>query len=115
MRNGRETWLQFSRTLAVVALGTLVLVRGGRAFAQDTAPVVPSASTPPAPSVRTRVPLDLVIDKSKVDLAEHHLELRASRDLERVTIKVVGDSGAILADDSRDLGPQPAGKPLVVG
>jgi outer membrane protein OmpA-like peptidoglycan-associated protein len=61
------------------------------------------------------VPLDLVIDKSKVDLAEHHLELRASRDLERVTIKVIGDSGAVLADDSRDLAPQPAGKPLVVG
>jgi outer membrane protein OmpA-like peptidoglycan-associated protein len=61
------------------------------------------------------VPLDLAIDKSKVDLAEHHLELRASRDLERLTIKVIGDSGAVLADDSRDLGPQPAGKPLVVG
>jgi outer membrane protein OmpA-like peptidoglycan-associated protein len=56
-----------------------------------------------------------VIEKSKVDLAEHHLELRANRDLTKLTIKVVGDSGAVLDADSRDLGPQPAGKPLVVG
>jgi outer membrane protein OmpA-like peptidoglycan-associated protein len=59
-------------------------------------------------------PLQVDIDKSKVDLSEHHLELRASRALLRVTIKVTGDSGAVLADDSLDLGPQPAGAPLVV-
>jgi outer membrane protein OmpA-like peptidoglycan-associated protein len=59
-------------------------------------------------------PLQVDIDKSKVDLNEHHLELRASRALLRVTIKVTGDSGAVLADDSLDLGPQPASAPLVV-
>jgi outer membrane protein OmpA-like peptidoglycan-associated protein len=59
-------------------------------------------------------PLLLDVDKSKVDLNEHRLELKASRALLRVTIKVTGDSGAILADDSLDLGPQPAGAPLVV-
>jgi outer membrane protein OmpA-like peptidoglycan-associated protein len=77
---------------------------------------VSAADDPPdASAPRARVPLDLTIDKSKVDLPGHHLELKASRDLARVTIKVVGDSGAALADESRDLGPLPAGTPLVVG
>jgi outer membrane protein OmpA-like peptidoglycan-associated protein len=66
-------------------------------------------SSPPA-----KVPLDVVIDRAKVDLAAHHLELKASRDLAKVTIKVVGDSGAVLADDSRDLDHHPAGTPLAV-
>jgi outer membrane protein OmpA-like peptidoglycan-associated protein len=61
-----------------------------------------------------KAPLQVEVDKSKVDLKEHHLELRASRDLAKVTIKVTGDSGAVLADESSDLGPQPAGTPLVV-
>jgi outer membrane protein OmpA-like peptidoglycan-associated protein len=82
----------------------------------DPAPTGSSSSAPSAaPRPRARVPLDVVIDKSKVDLTDHHLELRASRDLARVTIKVVGDSGAILTDDERDLAPQPAGKPLIIG
>jgi outer membrane protein OmpA-like peptidoglycan-associated protein len=125
MRNGHETARRTSRTLAVLgalfgaflgAFAALVQVWGGSALAQESAPVPSASPSPPPPSgARARVPLDLVIDKSKVDLAEHHLEVRASRDLERVTIKVVGDSGAVLADDSRDLAPQPAGKPLVVG
>jgi outer membrane protein OmpA-like peptidoglycan-associated protein len=55
-----------------------------------------------------------LIDKAKVDLNEHHLEVKASRDLAKVTIKVVGDSGAVLADDARELSAHPAGTPLVV-
>jgi len=129
MRDWHGTGRQTSRALArlaallalvpFAALAALVLIDlidGRSAYAQEASPA-PSASTSPSPpsGAHARVPLDLVIDKSKVDLAEHHLEVRASRDLERVTIKVVGDSGAVLADDSRDLAPQPAGKPLVVG
>jgi outer membrane protein OmpA-like peptidoglycan-associated protein len=67
-----------------------------------------------ASAPRARAPLDLAIDKSKVDLPGHHLELKASRDLTKVTVKVVGDSGAVLADEARDLPPHPAGAPLVV-
>ncbi len=107
---------------SVISSAILLAVPAALALADETPPPAPSAGgaappTAPAPSPgpRTRFPLDLVIDKSKVDLVEHHLELRASRDLARVTIKVTGDSGAVLADDSRDLPPQPAGKPLVVG
>jgi outer membrane protein OmpA-like peptidoglycan-associated protein len=80
-----------------------------------TAPPSASPSSAAAPRPRARVPLDVVIDKSKVDLTDHHLEIRASRDLVRITIKVIGDSGNVLDADERDLGPQPAGKPLVVG
>jgi outer membrane protein OmpA-like peptidoglycan-associated protein len=56
----------------------------------------------------------MTIDKSKVDLTEHHLELRASRPLARVTLKVTGDSGSVLADVERELASYPSGKPLVV-
>ena len=66
------------------------------------------------PDSHAKSPLLMEIDKSKVDLKENHLELKASRALLRVTIKVTGDSGSILADDSLDLPPQPAGVPLVV-
>jgi outer membrane protein OmpA-like peptidoglycan-associated protein len=60
-----------------------------------------------------RPALQVDIDKSKVDLKEHHLELKASRSLVKVTLKVVGDSGTVLADDSHDVS-QPANTPLVV-
>lgn len=59
-------------------------------------------------------PLKVDVDKSKVDLKEHHLELRASHDLTKVSIKVTGDSGNVLDSESVDLGPQPANTPLVV-
>jgi outer membrane protein OmpA-like peptidoglycan-associated protein len=74
--------------------------------------IAASASADDAPAA-TRVPLNVVIDKSKVNLQDHHLELKASRDLVKVTIKVVGDSGAVLAEEERPL-THPAGTPLVV-
>lgn len=69
---------------------------------------------PEAPSAGAKPALQVLIDKSKVDLNEHHLELKASRDLAKVTLRVTGDSGAVLADVERDLSSYPAGKPLVV-
>jgi outer membrane protein OmpA-like peptidoglycan-associated protein len=61
-----------------------------------------------------KAPLRVDVDKSKVDLKEHHLELVASRPLAKVAIKVTGDSGTVLDAQSLDLGPHPAGSPLVV-
>jgi len=84
------------------------------AFAGGPVPTGVEAHPADDTGPRRHVPLDLFIDKSKVDLHEHHLELKASRDLAKVSIKVVGDSGATLADETHDLGPQPAGTPLVV-
>jgi outer membrane protein OmpA-like peptidoglycan-associated protein len=59
-------------------------------------------------------PLEVTIDLAKVSLDEHRLELKASHDLAKVTIKVVGDSGAVIASEERDLPPLPAGRPLVL-
>jgi outer membrane protein OmpA-like peptidoglycan-associated protein len=72
------------------------------------------AEQPGAPPAGPRSALQVSIDKSKVDLSEHHLELKASRALAKVTIKVTGDSGAVLADFERELSAYPAGQPLVV-
>jgi outer membrane protein OmpA-like peptidoglycan-associated protein len=78
-------------------------------------PAPPASSAPAQAAPRApKVPLDVAIDKSKVDLKEHHLELVASRNLVRVTAHVVGDSGAVLAHVDRDLQSHPAGAPLVV-
>jgi outer membrane protein OmpA-like peptidoglycan-associated protein len=90
-----ETHAEEPRQPAMPLGGRIVVARDSSAFA-------------------SRAPLELLVDKSKVDLAEHHLELRASRDLAKVTIKVTGESGAILADEARDLSSHPAGTPLVV-
>jgi outer membrane protein OmpA-like peptidoglycan-associated protein len=96
----------------------LAVALSAPALADEPAPAAPDApagSSTNAARPRGRFPLEVAIDKSKVDLVEHHLELRASRDLVKLTIKVIGDSGAVLDADARDLGPQPAGKTLVVG
>jgi outer membrane protein OmpA-like peptidoglycan-associated protein len=83
------------------------------------APLLPAlavraARADDAPAAPPRVPLQVMVDKTKVDLTDHHLELKASRSLVRVTLKVTGDSGAVIADVDRELASYPAGKPLVV-
>jgi len=98
------------RTLLTLVAMTVAL--GGSASADERAPATPSPMTREAPR---RVPLQLVVDKAKVDLKDHHLELRASRDLAKVTVHVVGDSGAVLAHEVIDLASHRAGAPLVVG
>jgi outer membrane protein OmpA-like peptidoglycan-associated protein len=83
--------------LLSVALAVMPVLGAGTSHAQNAKP-----------------PMQVELDKSKVDLKEHHLELRASHDLTKVTIKVTGDSGNVLDNQSSDLGPQPANAPLVV-
>ena len=63
-------------------------------------------SSAPAPQIQ--------IDKSKVDLANHHLEMRMSVPPTDVEIKVLGESGEVLAEERHDLTGQPAGAPLTV-
>ncbi len=72
----------------------------------------PTAPPPASPPPRAALRLD--VDKAKVDLAGHRLEITPSNDLVRVTIKVVGDSGAVLALDEKALASHPARTPLVV-
>jgi outer membrane protein OmpA-like peptidoglycan-associated protein len=91
-----------------------LVVRGFRTLLV-TAVVALAASAALAPlRTHAEVPLQVAVDKSKVDLDGHHLELKASRPLVRVTLKVTGDSGAVIADVDRELSSYPAGKPLVV-
>jgi outer membrane protein OmpA-like peptidoglycan-associated protein len=60
----------------------------------------------PAPQV--------VVDKSKVDLANHRLELSVSRPPAEVRIKVLADTGEVLAEETHDFSGHLAGSPLMV-
>jgi outer membrane protein OmpA-like peptidoglycan-associated protein len=61
-----------------------------------------------------REPLKISIDKSKVDLKQHRLEMVLSREAAKVTLRVIGDSGGILADQEIDFSGKPSGVPLLV-
>jgi len=54
------------------------------------------------------------VDKSKVDLANHRLEMRMSLPPADVEIKVLTETGEELADERHDFTGQPAGAPLIV-
>jgi outer membrane protein OmpA-like peptidoglycan-associated protein len=56
----------------------------------------------------------LQVDKSKVDLANHRLEVRMSLPPAEIEIKVTSDSGEELADERHDFTGQAAGAPLIV-
>jgi outer membrane protein OmpA-like peptidoglycan-associated protein len=75
------------------------------------------AMAPPAARAGTtrKTPApQLQVDKSKIDLANHRLELRMSLPPAEVEIKVLSDSGEELADERHDFTGQPAGSPLVL-
>ena len=59
-------------------------------------------------------PLQVQVDKRKVDLKAHHLEVKMSHPAGKVKITVVGESGATLADETQEFAGRPAGTPLVV-
>jgi outer membrane protein OmpA-like peptidoglycan-associated protein len=76
-----------------------------------SAPSVASAAAKkavPASALRVQV------DKSKVDLKEHRLEVRMSLPAAKVKIVVYSDSDAVLADEEHDFSGRPAGSPLIV-
>jgi outer membrane protein OmpA-like peptidoglycan-associated protein len=56
----------------------------------------------------------VTIDRSKVDLVGHTLEVRLSRAADKVTLKAVGQSGAVLAEVEKSFGGAPAGTVLVM-
>lgn len=95
------------------ALAAAIAVTGTAALAL-VAPLGARAEGPPPASGAPRTALDVTIDLTKVSLADHRLEVKASHDLAKVTLRVIGDSGAVLASDERDLPPQPAGRPLTL-
>lgn len=78
-----------------------------------TAPVFADGATQTSDAGAV-APLEIALDKSKVDLAGHTLELSLSRDAAKVTIKVIGDDGAVLAEEEHDCAGKRAGETIVV-
>lgn len=59
-------------------------------------------------------PLQIQIDKTKVDLGANKFEIRLSRPAGKVEFKVIGESGFPLADESRSFTGKEAGEPLEI-
>jgi outer membrane protein OmpA-like peptidoglycan-associated protein len=59
-------------------------------------------------------PLRMTVDKSKVDLPQHRLEVTLSHQVPKIAIKVTGESGEVLADDEEDVSARPSGAPIIV-
>lgn len=66
---------------------------------------------PPPPKLP---PLEVHIDKQRVDLERRQLELRMSRPAGRVELKVYGESGMLLAEVEQSFDGKPAKAPLLV-
>ena len=58
--------------------------------------------------------LKVVVDKGKVDLKGHRLEVKMSRPAGKVKITVYDESNAKLADEEQDFSGRPDGTPLIV-
>jgi outer membrane protein OmpA-like peptidoglycan-associated protein len=67
-----------------------------------------------AGSARTASPLRIEIDKSKIDLGQHRLEVKMSRKAGKIAIRVQGESGATLAEEEQDFSGREALSPLIV-
>ena len=62
----------------------------------------------------TGSPLKVQVDKSKVDLKQHRLEVKMSHPAGKVKIEVYAESEAVIADEEQDFTGRPAGAPLIV-
>ena len=101
-----------STLLGSALMGCSVLIAAGATAAPDApASAQPAPSPAPSPS---RSGLDVVIDKSKVDLKEHRLEVKMNHVAAKVTIKVYDESGVVLADEEHPFDGRAPGSTLVV-
>jgi outer membrane protein OmpA-like peptidoglycan-associated protein len=78
------------------------------------AALVVAATLAGPPVLGAGSPLKVQVDKSKVDLKQHRLEVKMSHPAGKVKIQVYADSEASLADEEQDFSGRPAGTPLVV-
>jgi outer membrane protein OmpA-like peptidoglycan-associated protein len=69
----------------------------------------------PAEPAAPRSSLEIVIDKSKVDLIAHRLEVRMNHVAAKVTVKVFGEFGAVLAETEQDFTGRAPGTSLLIG
>src|SRR5262245_60529744 len=101
----------------------LLASAAGAARGDDLAPIPPnvgSQATPhpapaePAPMQNRPGSLQVTIDRAKVDLENHKLEVKLSRAAAKVKIKVFGQSGAVLAEVETPFNGAAPGTPLVM-
>jgi outer membrane protein OmpA-like peptidoglycan-associated protein len=59
-------------------------------------------------------PLKVQVDKTKVDLKQHRLEVKMSHPAGKVKLQVYAESEAVLAEEEQDFSGRPAGAPLIV-
>jgi outer membrane protein OmpA-like peptidoglycan-associated protein len=59
-------------------------------------------------------PLQIMVDRSKVDLKAHRLEIKLSRKPSKVSLRVESESGAVLAEEEQDFSERTAPSPLVL-
>jgi outer membrane protein OmpA-like peptidoglycan-associated protein len=90
--------------LAVVVAGAAALLPAA-AGAKDHAP---------AGTITAGSALRIQVDKSKVDLKAHRLEVKMSHPAGKVSLRVIGESEAVLAEEEQDFSGRPAGAPLLV-
>ena len=88
--------------------------RLGRLALGCLAVLVVAAPSAAAAGEKKLPPLKVHIDKSKVDLDSHTLEVKLSRTASRVQLRVYGESGALIAEQEQDFEGAPAGKALKV-
>lgn len=75
------------------------------------------ATAPAALAAKAATPasaLKVLVDKSKVDMKAHRLEVKMSRPAGKVKITVYDESNAVLADDEQDFSGRAGGTPLIV-
>jgi outer membrane protein OmpA-like peptidoglycan-associated protein len=87
------------RPLISAILALSILASSAAVFADD-------AKAPQRPALK------VMIDRSKVDLKAHTLEVKLSRAADKVRLKVFGESGAILAEVEKPFNGAPAGTAL---
>jgi outer membrane protein OmpA-like peptidoglycan-associated protein len=103
---GRRTtrWPRGVRVIAALWVAAAITPSSVHAEGDDA----PPATQAPASK------LELTIDKAKVDLKEHKLEVKMNHIAAKVTVKVFDDSGAVLADEEHPFARVAPGTPLVV-
>jgi outer membrane protein OmpA-like peptidoglycan-associated protein len=97
--------------LPAVAVVILLLAASSVAVAED---VVQPRGGVPLQTPQRRA-LEVRIDRAKVDLDHHRLEVKLSRAADKVTLKVIGESGATLAEVEKPFKGAAAGTPLEIG
>src|SRR5271170_5264642 len=91
-----------------LSLALVVLLLGPAALGAPP-PVFPPRAEP---TDDKRPAFQITIDRAKVDLPGHKLEAKLSRACDKVRIKVVGNSGAVLAEVEKSFSGAAAGTPL---